>query len=77
MTSLSLASTIAGISSTGLPRGTPSPLACDDLIIAFLFTRAHRDRRDDAVQTDAFRELVERLLREYPSSAGRGSVRYD
>ena len=60
---------------TGLPRGTPSPLACDDLIIAFLFTRAHRDRRNDAVQTDAFRELVERLLREYlPRLAG---VRFD
>ena len=39
---------------TGLPRGTPSSLACDDLIIAFLFARTHRDRRDDAVQTDAF-----------------------
>ena len=60
---------------TGLPRGTPSSLACDDLIIAFLFARAHRDRRDDAVQTDAFRELVERLLREYlPRLAG---VRFD
>lgn len=49
----------------GLPGRAPSPLARDNLICAVFFTRAHRNRCDDAVQADAFRQLVKRLLREY------------
>ena len=49
----------------GLPGRAPSSLARDNLICAVFFTRAHRNRCDDAVQADAFRQLVKRLLREY------------
>ena len=42
--------------------GTPAALAGDDLVIAVLFAAAHGDRRDDAVQADALRQLLERLL---------------